>query len=126
MFRRNILMIAGLAIWSAQSVAAASQPGPRSVKATAADLFALAEGFVRGGMPERAEPILDLLARDPNPQVRNEARFRRSLLLEAKGSDRAAAVLLRQILDEQPDTATVRIKLATLLQKLGDEGAALR
>lgn len=125
MDRRSILLV-GLAIWSAQSAAAAPSPGPRSLKATAADLFGLADGLVRGGTPERAEPILALLARDPNLQVRNEARFRQSTLLEAKGSDRAAAVLLRQILDEQPDAAVVRIKLATLLQKMGDEGSALR
>lgn len=124
MYRR--ILLAGLAIWSAQTTAAVASSGQRSVKATSADLFRIAEGYVRGGAPDRAEPILELLAQDPNPDVRNEARFRHSTLLEAKGSNRSAALLLRQILDEQPAAAAVRIKLATLLQKLGDEGSALR
>ena len=110
-----------------QPVRAEPAPGgSRTIAATAQDLLRLAETFVLNGQAERAAPILDLLARDPNADVRNEARYRRSLLLEAQGRDSAAAVLLRQILDDRPDAAAVRLKLATTLQKLGDEDSALR
>ena len=77
-------------------------------------------------IPAQGEQILELLARDPSPEVRSEARFRQALLLEGRGEDRAAAVSLRRILDDKPDTAPVRLKLATMLQKMGDEFAALR
>jgi len=106
--------------------AAASLPGRQAVTATAADLFGVADAFVQKGMPARAEPILALLGRDPNPDVRNEARFRQAALLEKGGRDRDAAVLLRRILDDKPDAAPARLKLASILQRLGDEQAALR
>ena len=121
------LLLAGLAFWASQAATAATpSPSHQVVTATAADLFGMAEELVRQGAPGRAEPILALLAENPNSDVRNEARYRQSLLLEARGSDQAAAVLLRRILDEQPEAVPARIKLATLLQKMGDEGAALR
>jgi tetratricopeptide (TPR) repeat protein len=101
-------------------------PGHRLVTATAADLFGMAEEFVRRGSPDRAEALLELLARNPDSNVRNEARYRQSLLLEKKGQERDAAVLWRRILDEKPGASAVRLKLATTLQKMGDEESALR
>jgi hypothetical protein len=86
----------------------------------------LAEEMVRRGDKQGAEALLDLLARDPDANVRNEARFRRALMLEASGRNEGAAVLLRRILDEKPDASAVRLKLATTLQKLGHEDSALR
>jgi hypothetical protein len=82
--------------------------------------------MVRRGDSRDAETILDLLARDPDPNIRNEARFRRALMLDAGGRNEAAAVLLRRILDEKPDATAVRFKLATVLQKMGHEDSALR
>jgi tetratricopeptide (TPR) repeat protein len=82
--------------------------------------------MVRRGDKQGAEALLDLLARDPDANVRNEARFRRALMLEASGRNEGAAVLLRRILDEKPDASAVRLKLATTLQKLGHEDSALR
>lgn len=122
------VIFAGLTLFAAAPVWGNPAPAPdhQTFKATAADLFGLAEELVRRGTPERAEPILALLARDPSVNVRNEARFRQSLLLEAKGRNRDAAVLLRQILDEKQDAPAARLKLATLLQKMGDEDSALR
>jgi len=107
---------------------AVASPGSRpvSVRATAAQLFELATRLERRGDSRRASAIFTLLADDPNPDVRNEARYRQALLMEAGGRDRDAAVLLRQVLDAKPDAAATRLKLATLLQKMGDEGAALR
>ena len=98
----------------------------RTIQATAGQMLTLAEEMVRRGDSRDAENILDLLARDPNPNVRNEARFRRAMLLEAGGRNEAAAVLLRRILDEKPDATAVRLKLATMLQKMGHEDSALR
>ncbi|MEO6113678.1 MAG: surface lipoprotein assembly modifier [Sphingomicrobium sp.] len=101
-------------------------PARQTVKATAGQLLRLADELIRRGKPDEAEPIYGLLARDPDPDVRNEARYRTALLLKAKDQTQAAAVLLRQILDERPDAAAVRLQLATALQNLGDEEAALR
>jgi tetratricopeptide (TPR) repeat protein len=97
-----------------------------SVRATAAQLFELAAQLEQQGDSKRAVEILALLESDPNPDVRNEARYRQALKMEANGRNREAAVLLRRVLDEKPDAAAARLKLATMLQKMGDEGAALR
>jgi len=103
-------------------------PGSRSasIRATAAQMFELAAQLEKRGDSNQASAILTLLANDPNPDVRNEARYRQALLMEADGRDQDAAVLLRQVLDAKPDASATRLKLATLLQKMGDEGAALR
>jgi tetratricopeptide (TPR) repeat protein len=86
----------------------------------------LAAQLQKRGDSKQALAILTLLANDPNPEVRNEARYRQALLMEAGGRNQDAAVLLRQVLDAKPDAAATRLALATLLQKMGDEGAALR
>jgi len=117
----------GLALTNATNAAgAAAAPATRKVVATAGQMLSLAEEMVRRGKSHDAESILDLLAHDPDANVRNEARFRRALLFEAAGRNEAAAILLRRILDEKPDAAAVRLKLATTLHKLGDEDSALR
>lgn len=122
-------LASGLALTGAgPAVAASASPTEpsTSVKATAADLFGMVERLIIAGQAAQAEPILDLLARDPNPEVRSEALFRQAQLLDAGGRHQAAAVMLRRILDENPKAAAVRLKLATLLQKMGDEASALR
>ena len=94
--------------------------------ATAGQMLDLAEQFARRGSLREAETILSLLSHDPNPDVRNEARFRLAKLLQSQGKTSSAAVLLRQIIDEKPDAAVVRLELAQLLEKLGDVDGALR
>jgi len=89
-------------------------------------MFELAAQLEKRGDSKQASAIFTLLANDPNPDVRNEARYRQALLMEAGGHYQDAAVLLRQVLDAKPDAAATRLKLVTLLQKMGDEGAALR
>jgi tetratricopeptide (TPR) repeat protein len=106
--------------------AASRRIEPQSVKATAPQLFEVAARLQRQGDPNKAVVILSLLGRDPNADVRNEARFRHAMLMETAGRYQDAAVLLRKVLDEKPDAVAVRFKLATVLQKLGDEGSALR
>jgi hypothetical protein len=103
-----------------------AQPQTRTAKATAAQMLALAEQLQKSGHEPQAERILALLAHDPNSDIRNEARFRQSAVLMRKGQAREAAVLLRQIVDERPDAVPARLQLATLLQEMGDQGAALR
>lgn len=108
---------------------ACAEPAPAepvTVRATAGQLFLIADKLVRDGRSDEAVSILAALSRDPNSDVRNEARFRQSLLLEAKGSDREAAVVLRRIIDERPDAVAARLKLASVLQRIGDEDSALR
>ena len=100
--------------------------GPRSLKATGAQMLALSEQMRKQGKETQSQQLLDLLARDPDPDIRNEARFRRSQFLAGKGRNREAATLLRQIVDEKPDAAPARLQLANLLQQMGDEAAALR
>jgi hypothetical protein len=107
---------------AAQIVAA----GRHEVRATAADLFALAQDLLRRGASDRAEAILVALSGDPNVDIRNEARFRHAKLLQSKGMKTAAAVLLRQVIDERPNEAPPRLELAQLLQSMGDNEGAWR
>jgi hypothetical protein len=96
------------------------------IKVSATELLRTAEALQKRGTPQRAEPILVLLSQDPDMEVRSEARYRLAILMESSGRLRGAAILLRQILDERSDVPAVRLRLATLLQKLGDEDSALR
>src|SRR4029079_66127 len=111
------MLAAGLAL-------ATPPPETRTIKATAGQMLRLAEEMIQRGQNDYAQTILDLLVRDPDANIRSEARFRRALLLEADGRTEASAVLLRRILDEKPDATAVRLKLATVLQKLGHEDSA--
>jgi hypothetical protein len=107
----------------------AAQPAhaeARTVKATAGQMFDLAEQMVQRGKDDEADKVLELLSRDPDPQVRNEARFRRARMFKASGQLQPAALLLRRILDDKPDAAPVRIELAQLLDRMGDKDGAWR
>ena len=118
------ILAAGLSL--AVNPTAAPNDGIRTIQATAGQMLKLAEEMVRRGDTRDAEAILELLSRDPDSNVRNEARFRHALMLEASERNEAAAILMRRILDEKPDAAAVRFKLATTLQKMGREESALR
>jgi hypothetical protein len=89
-------------------------------------MFRIAEDLSRRGRTTDAERLLELLSQDPNTDVRNEARYRRSKLLAAHGRNQEAAVLLRRILDDRPDAVPVRLELAGLLDKMGDKEGAWR
>jgi len=121
------LLLPALALLpSGAAAAVAGQAESRKVAVTAADLLRLAQDYVRRGSRTDAKAILVLLSDDPDPQTRNEARYRRALLLETEGSLVGAALLLRQVLDQSPDAAAVRLQLATMLHKMGDEESARR
>lgn len=99
---------------------------PMAMRATAADLLSLADDLNRRGQSFAADQLLELLSQDPNSDVRNEARYRRSRLMKASGRERDAAVLLRRILDEKPGATPVRLELAQLLDHMGDKDGAWR
>jgi tetratricopeptide (TPR) repeat protein len=111
---------------SATEMAAVSPSNHRSIATNASTMFQLADSLTKSGQSEQAAKLFDLLARDPDAEIRSEALFRQAQLLEADGKDRAAAVMLRRILDQNPKASAVRLRLATVLQKLGDEDNALR
>ena len=121
-------MSAAFSIAAAVALLAANpaQAEVRTIKATAAQMFDLAGQLVRNGKPSDADKVLELLSRDPDPQVRNEARFRRARMFKASGQLQPAALLLRRILDDKPDAAPVRLELAQLLDRMGDKDGAWR
>lgn len=98
----------------------------RTVRVTAPQLFDLADQLLLRGERQKAAAILSALAQDPDLSVRNEARFRRANILAANGSRKSAALLLRQILDDDPDALAARVQLARLLDQLGEKDAAWR
>lgn len=99
----------------------------QSATLTPAELFDFADRARDGGDFATAEAAYRALATNPAIEIRNEARFRLALMLADRRQDHAgAAVLLRQILDEQPDVARVRLELARMQALLGNLGAAAR
>lgn len=93
---------------------------------TAADIFALSDQAIADQRATDARVLLAALLSDRDVEVRNEAAFRLAKIDAASGQLRVAAVRLRRILDEQPDAQPVRLELAALLAKMGDENAARR
>ena len=125
-FRQSRRLGIALLLFAGAAAAEGGASATTRMQATAAQMQILADRLIETGQDRKAEQLLELLASDPNADVRAEARFRWAALLESRGKDRDAAVLLRRVLDDRPDAAPVRLKLATLFQKMGDESSALR
>ena len=89
-------------------------------------IFAEADAAQATGRTEDALALYKALARDPDLEVRTEARFRASMLLVALGRDREAALSLRSLLDEKPRASRARLELAAILARMGDDLAARR
>jgi hypothetical protein len=93
---------------------------------TPPQLFAAADLARASGRVADALAMYDALARDPDPEVRAEARFRRGMTLAGIGRYREAAESFRALLDEKPKAARARLELARMDALLGDEKAARR
>jgi hypothetical protein len=75
---------------------------------------------------EVAEQAYRALFQDSSVQVRSEARFRLAMIFVGRKRYSDAAILLRQILDEEPHAQRVRLELARTLDLIGDEAGARR
>jgi hypothetical protein len=121
-----------LAALAAASTGAATSDGDlrlapdRSVHLTGTQMLSLAEQLQSRGSSAEASRIYELLVKDADSDIRNEARFRRARLLASGGKLTEAALLLREVVDERPDAAPVRFALAQLLDRMGDQEGALR
>lgn len=93
---------------------------------SAAQMFEVARKAEAAGDAPTGETIYKALAKDPDIEVRNEARFRHGQALARQGKLADAAVLYRAILDEKPDAQRVRLELAAVLAQLGDMRGAGR
>lgn len=96
------------------------------IKLDAGQLLALAVRAQENNDTDTAEMAYRALFADPSVEVRSEARFRLANLLGSKGRLSEAAILLRSILDEQPHAQRVRLELAHILNRMGDEAGARR
>lgn len=103
-------------------------PPPRSqvIRMDAIELLALAEQASVKGDLATAERILQALTRDSDVKARSEARFRLARLAMLRGALSEAALLLRAVLDEQPQAQPVRLELARVLEAMGDDAGARR
>ena len=91
------------------------------------DAVALADDARARGDFARAETLYRALTQDRDLALRNEARFRLALMLaDTLDRKREGAVLLREILDEQPDASRVRLELARLQAQMGNFSEAER
>lgn len=93
---------------------------------SAVQLFTLADRAKSEGRFADAETIYDALARDPDPEIRAEARFRKGMMLADLARLVDAATAFRALLDEKPDSPRVRLELARVLARMGDESGARR
>lgn len=114
-------------LWAPCAVPAAAAADPRVQSGlTAVDLFAVADRAREAGRTADAAAIYDALSQNPDPDVRAEARFRKGVMLAELGRDGEAATTFQQLLDEKPDSPRVRLELAAVLARMGDEAGARR
>ena len=127
-------MIAALPLLALQLVPADHAPGPAveiasvqgQTRLGGLELLRLAHQAEQGTDRLFAERVYRALLTDQVRAIRNEARFRLAHLHARRGEWSAGAQLLRRILDEEPGSARVRLELAGILMRIGDEPAARR
>jgi len=129
--RHRIVLIAIATGLLAPASRAAAQPlsGPArtsSVTLSAPQLLALADAAAKRNDLATAEAAYAALMADTSVQVRSEARFRLAAIRIEQHRLKDAAVLLREILDEQPNAQPVRLELARVLDLMGDGVGARR
>jgi len=121
------LAAAGSILPAATAPAAAqASSNARSVMLRPAQMLRLADIAQAKGDPTTAFSIYTALERDPDAEIRAEARFRHAKQLLAQKRNADAAILLRRLIDEKPGATVARLELAHALQLLGDPDAALR
>lgn len=102
-------------------------PGARAVKGlSASQLFAFATHAETASADAEAEAVYLALTKDPDVDVRQEARFRLGKLKARRNKLLESATLFRAILDEKPDANAVRLQLAAVLAQMGDLNGARR
>lgn len=106
--------------------AVSGQTGDAPKHLNAIDVFDLAGRAVADGRDGDALKLYDALSRDPDVEVRSEALFRKGQLLASRKHWREAALAYRRLLDARPGAARVRLELAMVLARLGDEIGARR
>jgi hypothetical protein len=123
-FRR--LALAPTALLLLALVSARSAAAQETRRLSAVELFALGDQNRSNGQMADAETIYRALARDPDPEIRAEARFRLGMMLADEKRYKDAALTFRALLDEKPDAARVRLELARVLALMGDPDGARR
>lgn len=121
--RRGWLALLSVMLIGAQ---ASASPRARTVIVSAGQLFSVADAALAKGDETLARKVLKALMTDRFQDVRLEARFRLALIKENHRNWTAAAVLLRQIVDERPNASRARLELAGVLDKMGDREGAWR
>ena len=123
-----LLAVTLLAIVAAEGALARNAAPRQSVRELSpAQLFQFADAARDAGDYPVAEQAYRALSTNPDIALRNEARFRLAMMLAYnQDKPREAAILLREILGEQPETARVRLELARLLAQMGDIRSAER
>ena len=121
-----IAALAGTAASAAAAAPSAPTEEKRLLRLSVPQMFKLAEAATREGDVATANSIYAALERNPDSDVRAEARFQIAKAMMSANQTRDAAVMLRRILDEKPAATGVRLELARQLQLLGDSDGALR
>lgn len=97
----------------------------RQISTLSADaLLDFANQALEAGNAQLAERVYRALFDDPSVAIRSEARFRLAMMFAGRDRLSEAALLLRHILDEQPHAQRVRLELARLLDRMGDDRGA--
>jgi hypothetical protein len=109
-------------------LAAATPTGARGQQTglSPTKLFGLADEARAAGRIADAEVIYRALTKDPDIEIRSEARFRLGMMLADQKRYRDAATAFRELLDEKPGAVRVRLELARVLALMGNADAARR
>ncbi len=124
-----MVLLAAMLVAASPSALQAQSAATENVSASgisAVQMFEIAEKAKQEGNFATAETVYAALVKDPDIEIRTEARFRLGQMLTNQNRFSDAAIIYRAILDEKPDAQRVRLELASLLARLGDVGSAQR